>query len=317
MSDSKPRRRLPPALMVELAPRRRPNLAPLWLALGVSLVLHAGVITVKFVGLDENKPRRSSMLEVLLVNGKHDKKPLDAKALAQANLDGGGNTEQQARIQTPLPAQQQDLEGDSLQQMQQRQEAQEQLTQQMLQQLKQSPIPTLPTTRDKPLPEPVAPVSGSDEETRKRAMDQLVGEINQATSRAQTRPKRKFITASTRESISALYYMGWAGKVERVANLNYPEGLQGQLVLTVTILPNGELAADNGEEEGIHIDRSSGNKRLDAAAVRILRRAAPFERPGANLLGRDNRVVIITTMIFTPGGRLQQALAVPVNPTPP
>lgn len=314
MSDSKPRRRLPPALMVELAPRRRPNYAPLWLALGVSLVLHAGVIKLNFIDPLLDKARHSSMLEVVLVNGKHDKKPLDAKALAQANLDGGGNTEQQARIQTPLPAQQQDLNGDSLQQMQQRQEALELQTQQMLQQLKKSPIPSLQTSPDKPLPEPVDPVSGADEETRKRAMDQLVGEISQATQHAQTRPKRKFITANTRESISALYYMAWAGKVERVANLNYPEGLQGQLVLTVTILPNGELAADSGEEEGIHIDRSSGNKRLDAAAIRILRRATPFDRPSADLLGRDNRVVIITTMIFTPGGRLQQALAVPVSP---
>lgn len=41
-------------------------------------------------------------LEVILVNAKHDKKPLKADALAQANLDGGGNAAS-GRAKSPLP----------------------------------------------------------------------------------------------------------------------------------------------------------------------------------------------------------------------
>jgi len=41
-------------------------------------------------------------LEVILVNAKHDKAPLKADALAQANLDGGG-AHDTGRTKSPLP----------------------------------------------------------------------------------------------------------------------------------------------------------------------------------------------------------------------
>jgi TonB family protein len=61
-------------------------------------------------------------------------------------------------------------------------------------------------------------------------------------------------------------------KVERIGNLNYPEsarrqGIYVSLKLTVTIHANGQI-------EAVEIDRSSGSKILDAAAVRIVELAA-------------------------------------------
>jgi TonB family protein len=63
-------------------------------------------------------------------------------------------------------------------------------------------------------------------------------------------------------------------KVERVGNLNYPEAaraqkLYGSLILTVAIKADGSI-------ESIVIDKPSGKKILDAAAVRILELAAPY-----------------------------------------
>ena len=43
-----------------------------------------------------------------------------AQALAQANLDGGGNTDENRRAKTPLPPTQQALTGSDVQQMQRR-----------------------------------------------------------------------------------------------------------------------------------------------------------------------------------------------------
>ena len=42
-------------------------------------------------------------LEVALVNAKTVAKPTKADILAQANLDGGGNTDADRRAKTPLP----------------------------------------------------------------------------------------------------------------------------------------------------------------------------------------------------------------------
>src|SRR5688572_6743083 len=45
-----------------------------------------------------------NVMDVVLVNAKSARKPDKADALAQANLDGGGNTDQKLRASTPLPA---------------------------------------------------------------------------------------------------------------------------------------------------------------------------------------------------------------------
>ena len=46
---------------------------------------------------------RGPPLEVALVNAKTKSKPTQADILAQANLDGGGNTDADRRAKTPLP----------------------------------------------------------------------------------------------------------------------------------------------------------------------------------------------------------------------
>jgi protein TonB len=64
--------------------------------------------------------------------------------------------------------------------------------------------------------------------------------------------------------------------VERVGNMNYPEAakrnrLYGTLVLTVNIHDDGSL-------ESVQVERSSGSKVLDQAAINIVEMAAPFAR---------------------------------------
>src|SRR6187402_2397052 len=45
-----------------------------------------------------------NVLDVVLVNAKSAARPDKADALAQANLDGGGNTDQKLRAASPMPA---------------------------------------------------------------------------------------------------------------------------------------------------------------------------------------------------------------------
>jgi protein TonB len=87
-------------------------------------------------------------------------------------------------------------------------------------------------------------------------------------------PRRKWISANTREYEFAAYMQAWVAKVERVGNLNYPEEvrkmkLTGDLVMTVGIHADGSV-------ESIDIQRSSGKPQLDQAATRIVRLAGPY-----------------------------------------
>ena len=71
----------------------------------VSLIAHATVIFgIGFKVFDPKKfAPPHNVMDVVLVNSKSAEKPLKADALAQANLDGGGNTDLKLRASTPMP----------------------------------------------------------------------------------------------------------------------------------------------------------------------------------------------------------------------
>src|ERR671915_2472779 len=73
-------------------------------ALGLSLALHAALLSVHFKFPDGMRLKQESApLEVVLVNAKTKERPAKADVLAQANLDRGGNVEERRRAKTPLP----------------------------------------------------------------------------------------------------------------------------------------------------------------------------------------------------------------------
>jgi protein TonB len=82
-----------------------------------------------------------------------------------------------------------------------------------------------------------------------------------------------------------------------VGELNYPQAardqkLYGTLVVTVSIKSDGSL-------DRVEINRPSGQRILDAAALRIVQLAAPFAPFPADI-ARDTDILSITrTWIFT------------------
>lgn len=106
------------------------------------------------------------------------------------------------------------------------------------------------------------------------AIASLNAEIQRRLEAKAKRPRRKFISASTREYKFAAYMEAWRAKVERVGNLNYPEEarqnhLSGSLILEVVLQPDGSV-------KDMIVRRSSGHKALDDAAMRIVELASPF-----------------------------------------
>ena len=233
-------------------------------------------------------------MDVVLVNAKSASKPLKADALAQANLDGGGNTDEKRRAKTPLPA------------VDQSAVANEKLAQERVKQLEQE-VKTLMTqakSTAKILQGEIsqqpsgAPKPLSTAELLQQSMEirRLEAELAREHEAYQQRPKRSYVGGRTMEYRFAGYVENWRQKIERVGNLNYPEeargkGLQGQLQLTVAIKANGEV-------EDIKVNRSSGSKVLDQAARRIVMLSAPFDR-FPDSFKKDTDVLHITrTWIF-------------------
>ena len=248
-------------------------------AILISAILHVLLIfsmhfTVANPKLFENS---SPPMDVVLVNAKTRDKPLQADVLAQVNLDGGGNVDEDRQAKTPLPASEIDQMQSTEAEFNARVEALEAKTRALMRQInsdyKTPELKPEPVTDPRPPNPNPAPVDLAE---RSLEMARLQARIDQQRDDYQKRPRRMFVGARAQEFTFAQYVEDWRIKVERVGNMNYPEaakrnGLYGTLMLTVNIFENGEI-------ESIQIDRSSGSKVLDAAAVKIVEMSAPFAR---------------------------------------
>jgi len=273
------------------------------LSVAVSIFLHAILLTVHFRFPDAlNWKSDGQPLEVVLVNSKTRDKPERAKTLAQANLDGGGNSDARLRASSPLPTTNPKDPGRDLAEMRRRQRELEAEQQRLLAQTRdaRSSVQAEGQGRD-PSEEPSPQVTGRDMADRSLAMLNLQAQIARQTQAYQERPRKRFIGANAREYRFAQYEEDWRAKIERVGTLNYPAEARGKLYgtlqLTVTIRPDGTV-------DSIELNRSSGLKILDAAAHRIVQMAAPFAAFPDSIRKDTDLLVITRTWFFAQGDKI-------------
>lgn len=148
------------------------------------------------------------------------------------------------------------------------------------------------TTQEKPTVESPIPLSASQVLTSKNLeIARLTAELERKTQAYAKMPKRKAISASTKEYKYAAYLDAWRRKVERIGNLNYPDqakrdSLHGNLVLHVAVRADGSV-------ERVRVLHSSGHKILDDAAVRIVRMSAPYS-PFPEEIRKETDILDIT-----------------------
>ena len=275
----------------------------LGVSIAVSVLLHAVALTVHFRFPDALKLQNANQtLDVILVNARTKQKPVKAQALAQANLDRGGDTDQERRASTPLPVTQ-SQGGNDLAQAQRRVQELEAKQRELLSQSRDSRNSVTPTpSQATPSPEPSSTMSGRDlADLSLRAM-KLQAELNRRIEEYNKRPRKQFIGASAMEYRFAHYEDEWRQKVERVGTLNYPPEARGKLYgnlrLTVTIRPDGTL-------ESVELDRPSGLKVLDEAAIKIVRLAAPYAAFPSDIRKDTDLLVITSTWFFEQGDVLK------------
>lgn len=264
------------------------------MALAVALGLHALVITqLHFDWLGRKSESIPRSLDVILVQHATETPPEEADFLAQASQRGGGESPDRERPSAPPAAQVDPLEVPNMPpepevqpESAERGEVLARFDPDALQPLPEEDAETVPETLD-------------SRELMQRYLSQArlaPDSLSEARS-APERPRRKFISANTREHLYAAYMRSWVAKVERVGNMNYPEAarrqnLEGSLVLSVDVLADGSV-------EQIRVLRSSGIDLLDEAAVRIVRLASPYSELPPEIRAEADVLTITRTWQFS------------------
>ncbi|MDD4928532.1 MAG: energy transducer TonB [Gallionella sp.] len=269
------------------------------LAMVFSIALHAfAIYGVSLVLPDPHLTANPSQpLSVVLVNSRSKSRPIKADALAQANLDGGGNTAEDRQAKSMLPNVGEDQKITP-----------EQATRQVAQ-LEEESRRMLTRLKSNYTAAPVKKLQSDDTSTaedlvqRSLEIARLEAQINKQNDYYQKMPRRKFIGARTQEYRFAQYIEDWRVKVERIGNLNYPEQARreqvyGKLQLSVSIKADGSL-------EKIEVSKSSGHRILDAAAVRIVKLAGPYSPLPPDITKDVDILTITRTWSFTPSDKLE------------
>ena len=245
--------------------------------LGATLALSATFFGVLILGVGFARDLAAPVtptLDVILTETRTDEAPDEADFLAQAQNRGGGESdrpqrpreEQMASVPKPDPG----IAPEAM--VAQAPEPEPEPVPRLLTTIGDSDAVPPPADHRDTEPSPLAPGDELIEEDLEMA--RLAAEMERRSELMARRPKRKFVSASTREYAYAEYMRTWVAQVERVGTLNYPEealrrGLGGRVVLTVAVRRDGSV-------EDIVITRPSGLGVLDQAAVRSVRLAEPF-----------------------------------------
>lgn len=271
------------------------------MAIAVAAGLHAAVIgLVHFDVLVGRSDAVAPSLDVILVDWATEERPDEADFLAQATQAGGGESEDVGLPPEPVPPEPVAAEPEP---------PQEQALAEDTPLTPEDIVSTDQLTELQP-PEPAVSEALEPEPRDSRelieqslAMARLAPDRLTETRDFRQQPRRKFISASTREHVYASYMRAWIAKVERIGNMNYPEAarrrnIEGSLVLSVDILSDGSV-------EQVRVLRSSGHEVLDEAAVRIVLLSAPFAPLPEEVVEQVDILTITRTWQFSSSGGLR------------
>lgn len=285
-----------------LAPRSAST--TLSVAIGLSLLLHVVVLLIRFQYPDVTLFKGSPAIEVVLVNSKSSTRPVKADALAQADLDGGGNTEKRLRAKSNLPSVANMPADAELSLAAKRVQQLESEAKRLLAQMNPGSYTTNPKTMPVEQVQQTDHAKLADLPESRLEVARLEAEIAREWQAYQELPKRKFVGARTQSVVYAEYVDQWRQKIERVGTANFPEEARqreefGSVLVTVAIKADGTV-------ERVEIDRSSGSPVLDAAVQRIVMLASPFKAFPANVRRETDILHITRTWAFTRSDLLLQ-----------
>lgn len=272
-----------------------------------SALVHAFLILA--VGFDfpdiAARANTDNTLDVVLLNQNNNEKPEDAETVSTQNNLGGGNDDREAsspvayKPVNPSPinsikkvANQQPVNSVSPDQFITANNGE-------LSVKRESPEKTKLEAKEKLVGKDIVTTKSVQQLERER----LIAKINQTQEEYNKRPRKEFLSPTTKEHGAAEYLDKWRKRVESVGQANYPvqikaKKLSGTLIVSIEINSDGTIA-------DLDILAPSPHKLLNDSALQILRAASPFDPfPDEDFFNKTNIIVVTRTIHFLSDNRI-------------
>ena len=260
-------------------------------AIAVSLVLHAGLLAVRFVdpkALD--RIFQPPILEVVMLNAPGQSKPVKSQLLAQTSMEGGGNV----LLGHAAAALLVDAATPGL-------EFQDQPATSSIEALRQQQNLLLAQVRDQltdlqnSAESSADPGKSTQQEERQRRLVQQIAALEKDVATENARPRKRFFSPTTREAVFAAYFSELRRAIERQGTLDFPqrdgEKIFGELTMAITVDAAGRVVTTA-------LARSSGDAVLDRHAESVVRRAAPYGPFSAAIRATADQLVFVARFRF-------------------
>lgn len=264
----------------------------------LSVMLHVVIILgITFTIPDiASRPSTDNTLDVVLLNSSNNEKFEEAELISSSDNAGGGEFDRESESRqkwkpvAPSPI-------ESIQKVadQQRQTS---LTPDQFITATQGQINVLKLDPKQAKLKNAEATKGPDKislNARKLERERLLAKISQEQAEYGKRPKKAFLSPSTKGHGAAEYLDKWKKRLVKVGNANYPikikaNKLSGTLIVSVEINRNGSI-------NKIDIKNPSPHKILNDSALRIIRDASPFEAFPDEEFFKKTDILVITRSI--------------------
>ena len=260
-------------------------------AMAASLLVHAGLLTVRFVdpaALD--RIFQPPVLEVVMLNAPGQSKPVKSQLLAQTSMEGGGNAlaghaAEALLVEAAAPGLefQNQTAASSIEAMRQQQNL-------LLAQVRDQ-LSTLQNSAESA----TDPLKATQQDERQRRLIQQIAALEKDVATENARPRKRFFSPTTREAVFAAYFSELRRAIEKQGTLDFPQRdgqkIFGELTMAITVDAAGRVVSTS-------LARSSGDAILDHHAENIVRRAAPYGTFSAAIRATADQLVFVARFRF-------------------
>jgi len=248
------------------------------IAVFVSIVIHVVLIVWQKENREAQEVRLKTPLAVVLVNSQSKLAPLKPKKLAQNDLNGGGQSDQQISA-TTLAA----INPGIAKELEDLQKEQNRLISSMKNQ-------GAMTQKNR--------TGQSTEELDK--LERLEAELANRLQQEASKPRKAILTSTSAKAvIYAQYYDAMRKKVEKYGTTYFPRNsngpLYGSLIVLISVDKSGKIISKP------KIEKSSGNLELDQQAIAIVNACAPFGKFSPAMMAKLDVIDWIATFDFIQG----------------
>ena len=266
---------------------------PMTVGVLVSLVLHAGLLAVRFgLPLPAERKAVDSRLEVVLLNARSEQQPRTPEVRAQVDMTGGGDRAS-GRARSPLEAADRDAAGADVATRRRRVEA---FVEQQRRLLTGAGASRPMTASEAERTRAQGAVAGVAEEDVDRALARLQAQLDQRLADDGNGLRRRTFGVDAVGVSYARYVDEWAGRVERLGTEHYPEAARGRaydaMLVTVEIDRHGNVV-------DIVLHNRSRHEVLNRAVRRIVLAGAPYRKFSPEMAREGDVLQIVRVWNFT------------------